>query len=186
MRIAVTGAHGTGKSTLIAAFLERCPGYVHEPEAFEALGDEVEVEGEEPTADGLRLLIAHTAAALDPYEAGACVIFERSPVDYLAYAAASAWPRGAIAEFIDDVTPAVRPGVSRLDLIAFLPASGGPAARQGESPRFRRRVDRALERALFDDAYDLFGAADAPRVVALPPALDRRVEALVRLAAPRV
>jgi hypothetical protein len=43
MRFAVSGSHGTGKRTLIAAFLDRRPGYLHEPEASETLADEIEL-----------------------------------------------------------------------------------------------------------------------------------------------
>lgn len=186
MRIAVSGSHGTGKSTLIAAFRERRPDYAHEPEAFEALGDDVDLQGDEPTPEGLRALLEHTAAAIETYGPGASVIFERGPVDYLAYAAASAWPRDAVADFLRAALPIVRRGLRGLDLVAFLPVSPqGPAARPGESPRFRRRVDWALERALLDDEHDLFGAG-APRVVTLATGFPGRVAALVRLAGPRV
>ena len=66
MRLAVSGSHGTGKSTLIAAFLAKRPEYRHEPEAFETLGDDVELTEEgEPTADGLRTLIEYTVAAVE-------------------------------------------------------------------------------------------------------------------------
>jgi hypothetical protein len=187
MRIAVSGAHGTGKSTLIAAWLEQYPRYAHEPEAFEVLGDEIDVEDEGPTADGLRLLLAHTLSTLDRYAPGACVVFERSPVDYLAYAVASrSWPRGSPAAFVEASVPLVRRSLGQLDLIALLPlAAGGPPARAGEDARFRKRVDRALARALLDDEYDLFGDADAPRVVTLPPPLDRRMAELERSTATR-
>jgi hypothetical protein len=187
MLIAVSGSHGTGKSTLIAAFLERRPEYAHEPEAFEALGDEVDLEGDEPTADGLRLLLDHTAAAIEAHGPGASVIFERSPVDYLAYAVASSWPRETRAAFLEEALPIVRRSLRGLDLIAFLPVSArGPSTWRGESPRFRKRVDRALERALLDDEHDLFGEAGATRTVALPPDLDSRVAELVRLTSWRV
>ena len=188
MRVAVSGAHATGKSTLIAAFLERCPDYAHEPEAFETLGDDVELAGDEPTADGLRLLLDHTASAIDAYGPGTRVIFERSPVDYVAYAAASrSWPSGAAADFLDAALPVVRRALRGLDLIVFLPVSArGPSARPDESPRFRKRVDRALGRALLDDEHGLFGGPAAPRVVALPPDLEGRLAELVRLTGPRV
>jgi hypothetical protein len=187
MRIAVSGTHGTGKSTLIAAWLERCPEYAHEPEAFEVLGDEIDVEDEGPTADGLRLLLSHTLSTLERYPRGASVVFERSPVDYLAYALASrSWPRGSPAAFVEASVPLVRRSLGRLDLIAFLPlAPGGPPARAGEDARFRKRVDRALARALLDDEYDLFGDAGGPRVVTLPPPLERQVAELARVSAIR-
>ena len=182
MRVAVSGSHGTGKSTLIAAWLERRPDFAHEPEAFEVLGDEVEMEDEGPTADGLRLLLAHTVSTLDRYATDVPVVFERSPVDYLAYAAASrSWPRGASAAFLEASVPLVRRSLAHLDLIAYLPVvAGGPAPRSGEDARFRKRVDRALARALLDDEYDLFGDAGAPRVVTLPASLERRLAELAR------
>jgi hypothetical protein len=37
MRVAVSGTHNTGKSTLIAAFLAERPQYAHEPQAYEAI-----------------------------------------------------------------------------------------------------------------------------------------------------
>ena len=183
MRVAVSGSHGTGKSTLIAEFLARRPEYAHEPEAFEVIGGDVELaEDEGPTADGLHLLLEHTATALDSYAPGASVVFERSPVDYLAYAIASrSWQRGSVAAFVEASLPLVRRSLSRLDLIAFLPlAPGGPAARPGEDARFRKRVDRALTRVLLDDEYDLFGEAGTPRIVALPASLEGRVTELER------
>src|SRR5262245_25255481 len=105
MRLAVSGSHGTGKSTLIAAFLERCPQYVLEPEAFETVGDDVDLsDSGGPTSEGLRVLLEHTARAMARYPPGAHVVHERSPVDYLAYAAASrrAWAEGEADAFIDE------------------------------------------------------------------------------------
>ena len=39
MRLAISGSHGTGKSTLIAAFVDLRPEFRYEPEAYEALAD---------------------------------------------------------------------------------------------------------------------------------------------------
>ena len=62
MRVAVSGSHSVGKSTLIAAFLSRHPEYAHEPEAFEVLADDVELtESGAPTPDGLLLLLNYTS-----------------------------------------------------------------------------------------------------------------------------
>lgn len=180
MRIAVAGTHGVGKSTLIAAFLERRPRYAHEPEAFETLGDDVEMDEHGPTADGLRLLAAHAVAALERYPPGADVIVERSPADYLAYAASLRVSRGERAALVEELSPLVRRGLAGLDLVAYLPLRpGGPEGRAEDDPRFRRRVDRALAAALLDDAYDLFGVG-APRVVALQGARVGRLDGLLR------
>lgn len=186
MRIAVSGSHGTGKSTLITAFLARRPDYLHEAEAYEALADEIDIPfSEGPTPEGLEALLACTNTAVTQYSPGALVVFERSPVDYLAYAAASgrAWPSGLAQAFLAAAIPLVKASVRNLDLIAFLGASrNGIAARPDENPRFRRRVDEALRRALFDDEYDLFDGSHAPRVVELPASPERHLAELMRLA----
>lgn len=185
MRIAISGSHGTGKSTLIEAFLARGPAYAHEPEAFESLADEIELTPSEgPTPDGLRALLEHTVGALGRYKAGELVVFERSPVDYLAYAAASvrSWPRGAIPRFLEESLPRVRDALPNLDLIVFLPvATEGIGPRHGEDPRFRKRVDEALRRALLDDDYDLFGESSSPRVTELSPLPERWLAELIQL-----
>lgn len=41
MRVAVSGSHGTGKSTLIAAFAAKRSQSAREPETYEVLGDEI-------------------------------------------------------------------------------------------------------------------------------------------------
>jgi hypothetical protein len=67
--VAVAGSHGTGKSTLIAAFLERRPEYRYEPEAFEILGDDVDLSSAAgPTPEGLGALLEYTAAAVRAHE----------------------------------------------------------------------------------------------------------------------
>jgi len=192
VRIAVAGSHGTGKTTLISAFLGRCPGYTHEAEAFETLADDIDVPsfGEGPTAEGLQLLLEHTLAAMASYGPGAAVVFERSPVDYLAYAAAGGrtWPPGAVETFLETNVPRVRQALPSLDLIVFLPVSpAGPPPRPGESRRFRRRVDDVLRRALLDDEFDLLSQPGSPVVSELPSSPERQLSELVRLtSAPHV
>ena len=185
MRVAVSGSHSTGKSTLIAAFLARHPAYVPEPEAFESLADEVELTPSEgPLPEGLHALLEHSIQAVGRHCPGSLVLFERSPVDYLAYAAASrrSWPRGSIASFLEESIPRVREAVRNLDVIAFLPvAKHGVPSRLGENPGFRRRVDEALRSALVDDDHDLFGESRSPRVVELSPVPERQLGELIQL-----
>ena len=187
MHVAISGSHNTGKSTLIAAFVERRPQYVYEPEAYEALADDVALTSSEgPTSDGLEALLRYTVSALAGHPRGACVVFERSPVDYLAYAAASgrSWPAGTVRDFLATSIPVVRASLRHLDLIALLPVSrrGPIESRADEDARFRRRVDERLRRALIDDDYDLFPEA-APRVVELSPFPERQLAELIRLTA---
>jgi len=186
MRVAVSGSHSTGKSTLIAAFVERRSEYVYEPEAYETLADDIALTSSEgPTPEGLECLLQYTVSALASHGPGACAVFERSPVDYIAYAAASraTWSSQAVSEFLRAHVPVVRASVRNLDLIALLPVSDtGPITpRTDEDERFRKRVDERLRRALIDDDYHLFGDSDSPLVVELSPLPARQLTDLVRL-----
>ena len=185
MRVAVSGSHSVGKSTLVAGFLGRHPDYAHEPEAFEVLADDIELtRSGAPTPEGLLKLLSYTVAAVQSRAALAHVMFERSPVDYLAYAAASgqAWQPGEAREFLRAQKPIVRKSIRELDLIAYLPLPTDESVRRrGEDKRIRRRVDAWLRRALLDDEYELFADGRPPRVVALPPNPEKQLGELGRL-----
>ncbi len=186
MRVAVSGSHRTGKSTLLAAFVDRRPECIYEPEAYEALADDIALtDSEGPTPEGLQSLLEYTVAAVTSHGPGALMVFERSPVDYLAYAAAirGTWSSPSAASFIRAHVSAVRASLRHLDLIVLLPIPqvGPLASRAGEGERFRRRVDERLRRALIDDDYDLFGASGSPRVVELSPFPERQLTELIRL-----
>ena len=189
MRVAVSGSHRTGKSTLIAAFVDLRPEYRYEPEAYEALADDIPLTSSEgPSPEGLQSLLDYTIAAIRE-ASQAPVVFERSPVDYLAYAAAcrDAWSAPTTREFLAAAVPAVRASLRHLDLIALLPVSdAGPMrARTNEDERFRKRVDDRLRRALIDDDFDLFDDCDQPRVVELSPLPARQIAELMRLTQPQ-
>jgi hypothetical protein len=185
VRVAVSGSHSVGKSTLIAAFLSRHPEYAHEPEAFETLGDDIDLtEAGIPTPDGLRTLLEYTVSAVQAHSSKAHFIFERSPVDYLAYAAASGsvWEPNETEGFLATHTPIVKASIRQLDLVAYLPVSvAGVGGRRDEDERFREHVDLWLRRILLDDAYELLAEESSPRVVELPAAPDRQLAELSRL-----
>ena len=186
MRIAVSGSHSTGKSTLIASFVAQNPQYIYEPEAYEMLADEIVLTSSEgPDSEGLAALLEYTVAVLTNHRRGASVIFERSSVDYLAYAAATeSMAASERADFLSAHMPTVRDSVYRLDLIVLLPVStsGYVEARPGENESFRNRVDDELRAALLDDEYDLFEGPEAPLVVELPPSPERQLVELIRRA----
>jgi len=186
VRVAVSGSHGTGKSTLIAAFVDLRPEYRYEPEAYETLADDIPLTSSEgPSPEGLRSLLDFTIAAISE-RSEACVVFERSPIDYLAYASAcrDAWSGPTTREFLAAAVPAVRTSLRHLDLIALLPVSDAVRARPDEDERFRKRVDERLRRALIDDDFDLFDDRDLPRVVELSPLPARQIAELMRLTEP--
>src|SRR5689334_17848496 len=86
MRIAISGTHCSGKSSLIEAFLDQYPHFWHEVEGYEALE---QLHGEcfssEANAEDLFRQFAYCIERLGAYEPGANVVFERSPFDYVAH-----------------------------------------------------------------------------------------------------
>ncbi|MEO6403628.1 MAG: hypothetical protein ABIP62_16625 [Vicinamibacteria bacterium] len=178
-----------GKSTLIAAFLSGHPNCRHEPEAFEILGDDIDLtDSGIPTSEGLRALLTYTASSIESHRSQDHVIFERSPVDYLGYAAAAgrAWTPGEVEEFITSCVPVVRASVQHLDLIAYLPIPSNPLIRRsGENQKIRRRVDGWLRRILLDDEYDLFERDQPPLIVELPATPEDQLSRLDELASSR-
>lgn len=168
MRVAISGTHSSGKSTLIEAFLGGHGEYLHEPEPYEALQD---VYGEsfaaEPSAEDFSRQLEYLVERLHQYRAGDRVIFERSPVDFLAYLLAldDLGRETADARLAERSIEVVRGGVAWLDVLVYLPATGGAGAvGEAEDPQLRRAVDARLASLLLDDDLDLF-PADRPTVL---------------------
>ena len=84
MRIAFSGAHATGKSTLIAELARRLPGYVASDEPFDDLNAEGVIIRADPMADDFVLMLQRSYAILRTY-GGTDLLLDRCPIDYLAY-----------------------------------------------------------------------------------------------------
>lgn len=115
MRIAISGTHCSGKSTLAADFVAAHPGYAHEPEPYEWL-EETEGFAETPSADDFHRQLELCVERLRSYGAGANVVFERSPMDFVAYLLALG---RSGAGLIESATELASAGLEHLDLIAF-------------------------------------------------------------------
>ena len=159
MRIAISGAHCCGKSTLIDAFLLKHDDYIHEPEAYEALQDlHGETFAAEPSADDFYRQLEYQIVRLQQYNVGDRIIFERSPADYLAYllALVDLNRETADIELAERSIEMVRDAITLLDIIMFLPAGG--SVDDSEDPQLRRVVNRLLENIILNDEYDMFTA----------------------------
>jgi len=141
MRIAVSGTHGVGKSTLIDKFLRAHPEFVHEPEPYAVL---VEDYGEEfsavPCGEDFLRQLEFNLERLGQYVAGEKVIYERCPLDFLAYLnALDASNTAALAERVSEA-------MRQLDLIVYLPLDDAPS--DDEFPKLRKAMDQQLSRLL--------------------------------------
>jgi hypothetical protein len=160
LRIAISGTHCSGKSTLVEAFLLGHEDYLHEPEAYEDLGAQYgEHFSAEPTPGDLFRQLEHHVKSLQRYKVGDCVIFERTSVDYVAYIqtmeefSTSRVDGNLTSESIQ----VAKDSLKFLDAIVFLPLHGfNGEAPVDENLKLRRRVDRRLQAILLDDELGLF------------------------------
>ena len=169
LRIGISGTHGTGKTTLAEALCQRLPGHVTADEPYYLLEEEGYKFDLPPSPDDYRALLARSLRCLsDPLPLPG-IVFDRTPLDYLAYLAAT----GADAEREDD-TPALRPALASLDLLVvtvitpeterLLPAP--------ELPALREAMNEALLELVYADPLDAW--RDLP-VLELDGPLDTRL-----------
>lgn len=154
MRIAVSGTHCTGKTTLIEEFLERHPEFSHEPEPYVAL---VEEYGEEFAAelgvDDFRRQLEFNVDRLRAHSASEFVIYERCPIDFIAYILALKDLRREAVDsaLLETWIELAAEGLRHLELVAYLPIDNGLEAPDEEDPKLRKAVDKRLRAILTED-----------------------------------
>ncbi|MFY9555497.1 MAG: AAA family ATPase [Blastocatellia bacterium] len=161
MRIAVSGTHCCGKSTLISEFLLAHSGFTHEPEPYAVLEEEYgEAFAAEPSPDDFYRQLEFNVDRLRRYLPAERVIYERSPVDFLAYILAlnDLGREQNASRLVESSLGIVREGIRYLDLIVFLPITDVESIvlAESEDAELRNEVDRRLVRILSDDDFNLF------------------------------
>ena len=118
MRIVVSGTHASGKSTLIADFALRHPGFTVLPDPFELLDD----AADSPSAAMFTAQLRLSADRLTE-ETATDVIAERGPLDFLAYLLALAELSGrALDDGIRErATARVVAAMRTVDVLVVLP-----------------------------------------------------------------
>ena len=123
MRIAVPGTHGRGKTTLIDDFADAHRDYERELEPYWALAQQGVV-----FADGVSLpdLEAQLEASVGMILARASdpkVIFDRCPIDFIAYLEAVAEGEGIEWTPTGKLLGKIERALAAVDLLVFLPLS---------------------------------------------------------------
>lgn len=150
MRIAVSGTHGVGKSTLIDGFLRRHPEFVHEPEPYTVLVEDLGEEfSAEPCVEGFRRQLEFNIERLNQHAPNENVIYERCPVDFFAYIHALD-PQSANA-----VLESVSEAMQHLDLVVYLPLE----ETSDEFPKLQRAVDRRLSKIFREDEFGIISTS---------------------------
>jgi predicted ATPase len=181
MRIAVSGTHCSGKTTLIDAFLIAHPDFAHEPEPYTVL---VEDYGEdfpaEPVADDFFRQLEFNVDRLSRYQPDERVIYERSPVDFLAYILAlkDLQRDEGDSRLVETALGIVAQAIRYLDVIVFLPLDDVDCIEMSDSedPELRSAVDCRLVAIFGEDELDFVSAG--PLVLEARGATARRLQML--------
>lgn len=179
MRIALSGTHCSGKTTLAHDFAAAHPDYVHIPEPYELLGEWYD----EPAADDFHRQLEVSVETLRAYAPGANVIAERSPLDFLAYILALHDLRRANRSFapIDPAVALAAAGLAHLDLLVVLPLndSDGIACPDEEDVELRDAMNERLLELITTDEFDLLSRGNV-RVIEVEGSPRRRLATVER------
>ncbi|HEV7238773.1 MAG TPA: AAA family ATPase [Thermoanaerobaculia bacterium] len=177
MRIAVSGTHCSGKSTLVEDFVAAHRDYVHEPEPYEWLADLYgEQLSETPDASDFHRQLELCVDRLRGYERGARVIAERSPIDFLAYMLALGDLRRGGRASMDSAIELAARGMEHVDLLVVVDADG-IVAPESEDLDLRDAMNDRLLEIITTDEYELLGNV---RVIEVHGAPRLRLAALER------
>ncbi len=172
MRVGISGTHGTGKTTLAEGLCARLPGHIAVDEPYYLLVDEGYEFGSPPSPEDYRAMLAYSVRSLTQADSVA-VIFDRTPLDYLAYlTAAGADPAEQAG------AAGLRNAFARLDLLVITPIT--PETERmlppPELPLLRAQVNDALLDLVYDDPLS---AWEGIPVLELSGPLDGRLDAVL-------
>jgi AAA domain len=143
MRVGISGTHGTGKTTLAGALCAHLPGHVMADEPYYLLEEEGHEFGFPPSPEDYRALLARSLQSLSSPPLLPGVVFDRTPLDYLAYLRDRAAARGG--HRLLPVHRAIDAGAAR-PLAADPGAAvrgGVPVRRRGDDAGYQHRGDLA-------------------------------------------
>jgi GTPase SAR1 family protein len=157
MKLAIIGAHRVGKTTLAEKLQELLPGYQYQPEPYYALEETGYIFADEPNVEDYRaqfeLAITHI------YESEQSVIFDRCPIDLLAYI-------HVVAPNIDiqDLFENAQQVLSEIDLLVFVPIEQADRidCTISELPELREEVNEMLMDWIWDLGIEVIEVSGTP------------------------
>lgn len=197
MRIAISGAHSLGKSTLVNDWAAERPGRIREEEPYRVLGlhgpYDIRFRDESTRLqNGIQLhysigrVVRYATSAAD-------VVFDRAPVDFVAYSqyTADCGTTDIDDAFVESMVPAVREALEHLDIVGFVPISSRwPVEMEDDGIRpidldYRADVDRIFTQIYREGRFDVMPRRNAPLLVELCGPRGRRLEQLREAVAAR-
>lgn len=176
MRIVVSGTHASGKSTLISDFHAAHPRYT-------VLGDPFDdIDSHDPSsAASFVAQLRVTVARLRESAGERSVIFERGPLDFLAYLTALEMLGRGDDALLARAHELVESSMADIDLIAIVPLDARHPIDlpDDEDPELRE----AMEDALLEALDDLERVGDMPSIAMLTGSPGERLVQLEQAAA---
>jgi hypothetical protein len=173
MRIGISGTHGTGKTTLAEALCTHLPGHITADEPYYLLEEEGHEFDFPPSPDDYRALLARSLRCLSDPPPRPGIVFDRTPLDYLAYLVAI----GVDVEQGADA-PAIQTALARLDLLVLtvITTETEQTLPTPELPGLRARMNDALLDLVYANPLDAWGEVpvlelDGPLDARLPTVL---------------
>ena len=175
MRIAVSGAHRTGKTTLVEELCRVLPAYVAVDEPYHLLEEEGHEFAEMPCLEDFELQLERSIESIAEDEEDR--IFDRCPADLLAYLITH---RDSGGFDVERWLPRVRRAMERLDLIVFVPIEEPDRVTVSEPDHaaLRRVVDEEIREIVLEDRWE-FGV-ETLEVTGAPRDRVRQVLARIR------
>jgi hypothetical protein len=179
MRIAVTGSHSLGKSTVVHDWVAAHPEYRREEEPYRALSLDgpYEIRFRDASTrlhNGIQMYYCISRVhRYSTYTAN--VIFDRAPVDFIAYSlyTANQGTTDIDLAFVEALVPAVRESLDHLDILAFVPKTDTwPVEMEADGIRpvdhaYRDEVDAIFKQIYREGRFQVMPAANGPHLVEL-------------------
>ena len=172
MKIAVSGAHRTGKTTLIEELVALRPDFEVVDEPYWQLAEEGHAFAETPGIDDFELQLERSIESILGIEGE--VVFDRCPLDLLAYLATH---DDADAFDVDRRLPRVEEAMQQLDLIVFVPIEEPDRIGPSDDDPWRRQVDEELQETVLNDRWG-FGV---PVIEVVGSPGERAIRAVARI-----
>lgn len=148
MKIAFTGTHNVGKTSLAKRLHVSLPEYIFVPEPYTELEEKGHLFSETPNLEDISLQLEHALEQIEIDEPD--VLFDRCPLDLLAYIHAISGAEVSRKYYLQ-----AKEAMNEIDLLVFVPIEtpdpiGCP---DSEFPKLRENVNALLKEWI--DGFDL-------------------------------
>ncbi|WP_257462466.1 ATP-binding protein [Archangium lipolyticum] len=154
MRIAVTGTHRVGKSTLIESLEDRLAEYRVVDEPYLLLEEEGYEFASPPCLEDFLEQLRRSMELLEDEDGARNVLFDRCPLDFLGYLLTH---EESDSFDLEEWLARIRSTIQTLDLVVFVPIEERDRIQipAHEDPELRVEVDEKLAWMLLDDPFEL-------------------------------